>query len=107
MQFVKICFEKIAKLKSFIADSVSKQRKLERQACRNGNARRADVAAIQMQRGKEEKLPQDLLMNIIPRDGRISHTALHRSRRYSIGEMAAQTRNLCDGCRSIANPTVL
>jgi hypothetical protein len=51
MQLVKICFEKLAKLKSFIADSVSKQRKLERQACHNGNARRADVAATQMQRG--------------------------------------------------------
>jgi hypothetical protein len=51
MQLVKICFEKLVKLKSFIADSVSKQRKLERQACRNGNTRRADVAAAQMQKG--------------------------------------------------------
>jgi hypothetical protein len=53
MQLVKICFAKLAKLKSFIADRISKQRKLERQACRKGNTWHANVAAMQMQKEQE------------------------------------------------------
>jgi hypothetical protein len=107
MQLVKICFAKLAKLKSFIAASAGKQQKIDRQACRNGNIQALMLRPCKCRKRKGRKLLWNLLMNIISLGAGTSHTALHRSHQYAIGEMAAQTRNLCGGYRSIANPTVL